>query len=113
MIQIYHNPRCAKSREALQYLQDKQLPHEVVNYMDEPFTFEELDELLDKLGMDPFELIRLNEQIWKDEFADKDMDDNELIYMLVEYPQLIQRPIVVNDDMAVVARPADRIEEIL
>lgn len=113
MIQIYHNPRCAKSREALQYLQDKQLPHEVVNYMDEPFTFEELDELLEKLGMDPFELIRLNEQIWKDEFADKDMDDNELIYMLVEYPQLIQRPIVVNEDLAVVARPADRIEEIL
>jgi len=113
MIQIYHNPRCSKSREALQYLQTKQVPFEVVNYMDEPLTFDELDELLEKLGMDPFELIRLNEQIWKDEFADKDMDDNELIYMLAEYPQLIQRPIVVNDEMAVVARPPEKIDEIL
>ena len=113
MIQIYHNPRCSKSREALQYLEEKQLPHEVVNYMNEPLTFDELQELLDKLGMDPFELIRLNEQIWKDEFADKELDDNELIFMMVEYPQLMQRPIVVNDEMAVLARPADKIEEIL
>lgn len=113
MIKIYHNPRCAKSREALQYLEDKNLPHEVIKYMDEPLTFEELDELLEVLGMYPFELIRQNEQIWKDEFKDKDMDDNELIYLMVEYPQLIQRPIVVNDTLAVVARPADRIEEVL
>jgi arsenate reductase len=113
MIQIYHNPRCSKSREALQYLQDKQLPHEVVNYMDEPLTFEELEEVLDKLGMDPFELIRLNEQIWKDEFAEKDMDDNELIFLMVEYPQLMQRPIVVNGEMAVLARPASKIDELL
>ena len=113
MIQIYHNPRCSKSREALQYLEEKQLPHEVVNYMNEPLTFDELQELLDKLGMDPFELIRLNEQIWKDEFADKELDDNELIFMMVEYPQLMQRPIVVNDEMAVLARPAHKIEEIL
>lgn len=113
MIQIYHNPRCSKSREALQYLEEKQLPHEVVNYMNEPLTFDELQELLDKLGMDPFELIRLNEQIWKDEFADKELDDNELIFMMVEYPQLMQRPIVVNDEMAVLARPADKIAELL
>jgi len=113
MIKIYHNPRCSKSREALQYLETKNLPHEVIKYMDEPLTFDQLDELLDELGMYPFELIRQNEQIWKDEFAEKDMDDNELIYLMVEYPQLIQRPIVVNDGAAVVARPADKIEEIL
>ena len=113
MIKIYHNPRCAKSREALQYLEEKNVPHEVIKYMEEPLTFEALETLLDALGMFPFELIRQNEQIWKDEFKDKDMDDNELIYLMVEYPQLMQRPIVENNEQAVVARPANRIDEIL
>ena len=113
MIKIYHNPRCGKSREALQYLEEKNLDHTVVKYMDEPLTFNQLEELLDMLGMFPFELIRQNEQIWKDEFSEKDMDDNELIYLMVEYPQLMQRPIVVNGEQAVVARPANRIDDIL
>lgn len=113
MYTIYHNPRCSKSREALQYLIDNNIPHQVVNYINEPLTFEVLESLLDELGMYPFELIRLNEQIWKDEFSEKDMDDNELIYTMIEYPQLMQRPIVSGNGRAVVARPAEKIAEII
>lgn len=113
MIKIYHNPRCSKSREALQFLESKNLEHEVINYIDNPLTEEELSDILDMLGMDPFELIRTNEQVWKTEFAELEMDDDEYILLMIEYPSLMQRPIVVNEDQAVVARPADRILEVL
>ena len=113
MIKIYHNPRCVKSRSALQLLEEKNLEHEVINYMDNPLTESDLEELLDVLGMDAFELIRTNEQIWKTEFAEMEMDDNELILLMIEYPQLMQRPIVVNDGKAVVARPPERLLEVL
>ena len=113
MIQIYHNPRCSKSREAVQFLEEKKVEHEVINYIENPLTEDELTDLLDMLGMDPFELIRTNEQIWKTEFAELEMDDNEYVLLMIEYPQLMQRPIVVNDGQAVVARPADRILEVL
>jgi arsenate reductase len=113
MIKIYHNPRCSKSREALQLLVEKGLEHEVINYMDNPLTEEELTDLLDSLGMDAFELIRTNEQIWKNEFADMEMDDTELILLMIEFPQLMERPIIWNDDRAVVARPAAKMDEVI
>ena len=113
MIKIYHNPKCSTSRSALQLLQEKNIEHEVVNYIDNPLTEAELEELLDNLGMDAFELIRINEQIWKTEFAEMEMDDNELILLMIEYPQLMQRPIVENDGKAVVARPIERLIEVL
>jgi len=113
MIKIYHNPRCSKSREALQLLVEKGLEHEVINYMDNPLTEEELTDLLDSLGMDAFELIRTNEQIWKNEFADMEMDDTELILLMIEFPQLMERPIIWNDDRAVIARPAAKMDEVL
>ena len=113
MIKIYHNPRCSKSREAVQLLQDKKIEHEVINYIENPLTEDELEDLLDTLGMDPFELIRTNEQIWKTEFAELEMDDDEYILLMIEYPQLMQRPIVENDGVAVVARPAELLLDIL
>lgn len=113
MIKIFHNPRCSKSREALGMLEEKGLAHEVVNYIENPLTEDELIDLLDALGMDAFELIRTNEQIWKNEFAEMEMDDNELILLMIEFPQLMERPIILNDDRAVVARPAEKMNEVL
>jgi arsenate reductase len=113
MIKIYHNPRCAKSREALHMLEEKGIDHQVIKYMDESLTSGQLQALLDKLAMDPFELIRTNEQIWKNEFADKDMDDNELILTMIEFPQLMQRPIIEDEDRAIVARPPELINEMI
>jgi arsenate reductase len=113
MIKIYHNPRCAKSREALKILEEKGIEHAVVKYMDEALTPNELKQLLDKLAMDPFELIRTNEQIWKNEFADKEMDDNELILTMIEFPQLMQRPIIEDEDRAIVARPPELVNDMI
>jgi arsenate reductase len=113
MIKIYHNPRCAKSREALKILEEKGTEHEVVKYMDGLLTANELKQLLDKLAMYPFELIRTNEQIWKNEFADKEMDDNELILTMIEFPQLMQRPIIEDEDRAIVARPPELVNDMI
>ncbi len=113
MIKIYHNPRCTKSRQALQLLEEKGLEHEVVKYMDEPMTPDELTDVLQKLGMSADQLLRKNEQIWKDEFKDKEMGDEELVLTMIEYPKLMERPIVVNGDKAVVGRPTEKVLEVL
>jgi len=113
MIQLYHNPRCGKSREAVQWLEDKGIEFEIIRYMDEDLTFDEVDELVALAGFNTIDLIRTQEKVWKEEFADKDLDDNELIYAIIEYPQLLQRPIAINGDRGVIARPAEKISEIL
>ncbi|TVQ78833.1 MAG: arsenate reductase (glutaredoxin) [Flavobacteriales bacterium] len=109
---IYHNPRCSKSREALSYLENNQLKYRVVRYLDEALTFEDLQEVLDKLDIEAIELVRTNEKIWKEQFADKELDEDEIIFSMLEYPQLIQRPIIVLNDRAVIGRPTNQIEEL-
>lgn len=113
MIKIYHNPRCTKSRQALQLLEEKGVEHEVVKYMDEPLTPNEMKTVLRHLSMPAAELIRRNEQIWKDEFKDKEMEEEELILAMIEYPKLMERPIVDNGDRAVVGRPTEKVLEVL
>lgn len=113
MIKVYHNPRCTKSREALAYLEEKGVEVEVVEYLKEPLTPNELEVVLDALDMEPMDLIRTNEAIWKEEFKGKELDDDELVLAMIEFPKLMQRPIVVNGDKAVVARPAEEIEKVL
>ena len=110
---VYHNPRCGKSRESLAWLETNNIAYEVVNYMAEPLTYEELDSVLQVLNVDPMDVIRTNEPEWKEHFAGSELEDEELIYAMIEYPKLMQRPIVVIGDKAVVARPADRIAEIV
>ncbi len=113
MIKVYHNPRCGKSREALKYLDEKGLEYEVVEYMKEPLTAGQLEGVLEQLDMNADELIRTNEAIWKEEFKGKELDDEELILAMIEHPKLMQRPIVVKGNKAVVARPAEEIENLL
>lgn len=113
MVKIYHNNRCRKSREALQMLEEKKIKHEVVDYMNTPVTEEELEGLLEKLDMDAIDLIRNKEADWKDNFKGKELDEAEVILAMIEYPKLMERPIVVNGEDAVVARPAEKMDEIL
>ena len=113
MIKIYHNPRCTKSRQALQLLEEKGVAYEIVKYMDEPLTPDTLKSVLKKLGMSASELIRRKEQIWKDEFKDKEMEEEELVLTMIEYPKLMERPIVENGDRAVVGRPTEKVLEVL
>ena len=113
MITIYHNPRCGKSRECLQLpeLQDK--PFTIVKYLNEPLTKDELTLLIKKLNIKPLELVRQKEQVWKDNYKDKKLTDAQVINAMAQHPILIERPIVVNGDKAVIARPAERVKEIL
>lgn len=113
MIKIYHNPRCRKSREGVAFLEEKGLEFEVVKYLEDHFTVASLTQVLQQLEMSPMDLIRKNEAIWKSEYKGKSLSDEELIEAMVANPKLIERPIVVHQEKAVVARPTDMITTIL
>ncbi|SEH98461.1 arsenate reductase [Paenimyroides aquimaris] len=113
MIKIYHNPRCSKSREGLCTLQDLNQKVEIINYIENPLTFNELKRLIALLKIKPIELVRTKESIWKEQFKDKNLTDEEIIEAMVTHPKLIERPIVVNGNKAVIARPIEKIDEII
>ncbi|MBT8254529.1 MAG: arsenate reductase (glutaredoxin) [Flavobacteriaceae bacterium] len=113
MIVIYHNPRCRKSRETLEILETKKADYKVIKYLDVPLSAEKLSKIIKILKIKPDELIRKNEKIWKENFKDLDFSDEELIEVMAKYPQLIERPIVINGDKAVIGRPPQRILDIL
>lgn len=113
MLTIYHNPRCSKSRESVQFLEENNIDFQVVKYLNEPLSESELKEIIGKLGIKPIELVRTKEEIWKNNYKDKSLTDDEIIKAMHENPRLIERPIVVNGDKAVVARPFSLIKNIL
>lgn len=113
MIKIYHNPRCRKSREGLQILEESGKEFEVVKYLDTPPSYIELAAIIGKLGYHAIDLVRTNEQIWKDNFKGKDLTDEEIIQAMVDNPKLIERPIVIHDNTAVIGRPPEKIKEVL
>ncbi|MCL6266113.1 arsenate reductase (glutaredoxin) [Flagellimonas myxillae] len=113
MIKIYHNPRCRKSREGLEYLENSGEPFEVVRYLDNVPTMDELATLIEYLGIPPEALVRKNEAIWKEQFKGKNLSDSEIIEAMVQHPKLIERPIIVKDKKAVIGRPADKISILL
>ncbi|MEX0997771.1 MAG: arsenate reductase (glutaredoxin) [Flavobacteriaceae bacterium] len=112
-MKIYHNPRCRKSREGLQILEDSKKEFEVVLYLENPPSEKELKSIISKLGFSPIELVRKTEADWKENFKGKDLSDDEIIKAMVSYPKLIERPIVIKGDQAVVGRPPERIKELL
>lgn len=112
-ITIYHNTRCSKSRCALGILEEKGLDFEVREYLKDTPTAEELKEVLKKLDLPAEELIRKGEAEYKAHFKGKTLTEDEWIAAMVEYPKLIQRPIVIKGDKAVIARPAENMEKLL
>ena len=113
MITIYHNPRCGKSRDCLAFLETSDKKFEIIKYLETPLTFNELEEIIRKLKINPIELIRKNETIWKENFKGKELSDSEIIQTMVDYPILMERPIVVYNDKAIIARPLEKIKEII
>ena len=113
MITIYHNPRCSKSRQGLALLQESGKSFDVVKYLETPFTKATLAEILNKLDIPPIALVRTNESIWKTEYKGKSLSDGEIIEAMVKHPKLIERPIVVHGDKAVIGRPPEQISGIL
>ena len=110
---IYHNPRCSKSRATLALLEERGIGLDVVEYLKTPPTAEELKGLLDKLGIEARDLIRTNEQAFKDSGKDLSAPADELIDLMVRNPILIERPIVVAGNRARIGRPPESVLEIL
>ena len=112
MITIYHNTRCSKSRCALEILQKKKADVRVVEYLKTPPSEKELKEVLKKLGMKAEEIIRKKEPLFKEEYKGKKLTEEQWIKILVKHPVLIERPIVVNGNKAVIGRPPENIKQI-
>jgi arsenate reductase (glutaredoxin) len=113
MIKIYHNPRCAKSREGLQYLIEHGIPFEVIKYLERPMAAEVLKTLLMKLNMKPVQVIRTQEELYRRELKGRNFTDEEWIDIIIQNPRLMQRPIVESKYKAVVAIPPILIHELL
>lgn len=113
MIKIYHNPRCRKSREGLQILEDSGKEFKIIKYLDEIPTEKELSYIIKLLNINPIDLVRKNESIWKDNYNNKKLTDNEIIKAMIKNPKLIERPIVINNKKAIVGRPPENIKKII
>jgi arsenate reductase len=113
MIKIYHNPRCRKSREGLQLLKESKQEFKIIEYLKETPNFDELKSIINLLGITPLELIRKNESIWKKNYKGKELTNDEVIRAMTEHPKLIERPIVINKEKAIIGRPPENIKYIL
>ncbi|HOZ75453.1 MAG TPA: arsenate reductase (glutaredoxin) [Flavobacterium sp.] len=113
MIQILHNARCSKSRECLAFLDESKNEYEVIEYLKTPPTVEQLKEIIAKLGIKPIELIRRKEPLWIEKFEGKKHTPASLLKIMAKHPILIERPIVVNGDRAIIARPPEKAADII
>lgn len=111
-MKIYHNPRCSKSRQGLAILKDAHLEPEIIEYLKNPISFDELSEILKKLDIPAIDLVRKNEAIWKENFKNRELSEKEVIEAMVSFPKLIERPIVIKGNMAVIGRPPEKIKDL-
>ena len=114
MTTIYHNPRCSKSRASLEMLEAKGITPTIVKYLETPPNVDELTKVLSKLGLKAEQIVRKGEALYKElGLAGKTLSNEEWISVLVENPQLMERPIVVNGDKAAIGRPIEAVINIL
>lgn len=113
MIKIYHNPRCRKSRAGLKILEDSGKHFETVKYLDETPTETELSHIIKLLNINPIDLVRKNEAIWKNNYKNKELSDNEIIKTMIKNPMLIERPIIIHNNKAIIGRPPENIKKLL
>ncbi len=112
-MKIYHNPRCRKSRETLTLLEEKGQKPDIILYLENPPTKKELTKIIQMLGIKPIQLIRKGEPIFKEKYKGQDLSDKDWINAMIENPKLIERPIVVNGDKAVIGRPPTNVLDLL
>ncbi|GGK86517.1 arsenate reductase (glutaredoxin) [Rufibacter glacialis] len=113
MITIYHNNRCSKSRQALELIQNSGQEVNVIHYLSDTPTIEELKGLLHKLKLGPEDLLRKSEKLYKEVYVGQHLTSEEWLQVLVQHPVLLERPIVVNGDKAVIGRPPENVLTIL
>ena len=111
-MKIYHNPRCSKSRQTLALIQENTSDFEIIKYLEDPLSFNDIKLLLTKLNVSPIKIVRTKEKIWKENFKSKKIDDNEIIKILAKNPKLMERPIVETNNKAIVGRPPENVLEL-
>ncbi|MBR9867285.1 MAG: arsenate reductase (glutaredoxin) [Oceanospirillales bacterium] len=113
-VEIYHNPRCSKSRATLALLEENNITPEVRLYLENPPTTEQLAEVITQLGVTPRELLRKGEDEYKENnLKDPDLSDQQIIDLMVQFPRLIERPIVISNGKARIGRPPESVLEII
>ena len=112
-MKIYHNPRCSKSRQTLALIREKGIEPEIIEYLKYPPSQEELTRILDMLGITPHELLRKGEDIYKKEYKTLNLSNAEWIKVMTENPRLIERPIVVKNNSAIIGRPPENVLKLI
>jgi arsenate reductase len=111
---IFHNPRCSKSRQTLQLLKDNNCKIEIISYLEIDLEVSLIEDILKKLALKPRDILRKGEQEYKDNNLKKDnLSEEDLINYMIKYPKLIERPIVVKGDKAVIGRPPEKVLELI
>lgn len=110
---IYHNPRCSKSRETLGILKENGIEAEIVEYLKTTPSESELKTLLNQLNLKAVDLLRKGESVYKENYKGKDLSNDEWIQAMVEHPKLIERPIVVKGNKAILGRPPQKVLELI
>ncbi len=113
MTTLYHNPRCSKSREALQLLEEEGETLVIVRYLENPPSYQELKQVIELLEIKAIDLVRTQEQIWKEKYKGKELTDEDVIKAMIENPILIERPIAIKGTQAVIGRPPEQVLSIL
>jgi arsenate reductase len=113
MIQIYHNPRCGKSRNCVALVAEKETGVEIIKYLETPPTKKELADLLQKLNFKPIQLVRVKESIWIENYKNKNLTDDAIIQAMVEHPILIERPIVIKNNKAIIGRIPEEVAQFI
>lgn len=112
-ITILHNPRCSKSRNALQLLEEKKCDINIIQYLDKTPSKEELKNIIKLLGIKPSELLRKGEDAYKELALKDEQDEDKIVDAMIAHPKLIERPIVIKDNKAVIGRPIENVEELI
>lgn len=114
LYKIFHNPRCSKSRQALQLLKDNNCKIEIISYLEIDLEVSLIEDIIKKLALKPRDILRKGEQEYKDNNLKKDnLSEEDLINYMIKYPKLIERPIVVKGDNAVIGRPPENVLELI
>lgn len=113
MTTLYHNPRCSKSRQALQLLEKEGETIEIIKYLENAPTHQELKQVIELLGIEPIELVRTQETLWKENYKGKNLSNAEIIDAMIQNPKLIERPIAIKGTHAVIGRPPENVLDIL
>ena len=110
---IVHNPRCRKSREALEILKNKGIEPLVIEYLKAPLSKRQLTSIVEKLGIPAIELLRTEENLFRERYKSLKLNDKSAIDLMIKHPELIQRPVVIKGDKAVIGRPPEKVLELL